>query len=152
MINASAQNTPFVVSHDFVLDLVPIVVRNLSDVAVAIHDLGNQLTSFGNFALQFKSLLVCQCIFIFLFFCCFIFIFFIFFFSNAQGNGIGSNGIVDFVCSNGQSICFQWCLFDSGHGFIAFLLQRGIQFGVGVGVATRHSPVLKLTHEWGIKS
>jgi hypothetical protein len=74
-------------------------------------------------------------------------LFFKFFFSNAQGNGIGSGGIVNFVCSNSQSICFQWCPFDSGHGLIAFLLQRGIQFGVGVGIATRHFLVLKLTHE-----
>jgi hypothetical protein len=51
----------------------------------------------------------------------------------------------------GQSICFQQCPFDSGHGFIAFLLQRGIQFGVGVSIATHHSPVLTLMHEWGIK-
>jgi hypothetical protein len=49
MINASVQNMPVVVSCDFVLNLAPIVVRNLSDVAVAIHDLGNQLINFGNF-------------------------------------------------------------------------------------------------------
>jgi hypothetical protein len=58
MINASAQNTPVMVSCDFVLDLAPIVVRNLFDVAVAIHNVGNQLINFGNFTLQFKSLLV----------------------------------------------------------------------------------------------
>ncbi len=58
MINASAQNTPVVVSHDSVLDLVSIFVRNLSDVAVAIHNLGNQLINFGYLTLQFKTLLV----------------------------------------------------------------------------------------------
>ncbi len=57
MINASVQNTPVVVSHDSVLDLAPINVRNLSD-GVAIHDLGNQLINFGIFIVQFKSLLV----------------------------------------------------------------------------------------------
>ncbi len=145
MITASAQNMPVVVSHDFDVNLASIAVRKLSDVAVAINDLGNQLINFGYFMLQFKSLLVVQCIFIFFFFCCFIFLLFRFFFSNTQGNGVGSSNIVDFVCSIGQSICFQWCPFDSGHGFIAFLLQQGIQFGVGVGVATRHFPVLKLT-------
>ncbi len=75
MINASAQNTPIVVSRDFVLDLAPIVVRNLSGVAVAMHNLGNQLINFGNFTLQFKSLLVVRCIlssfsFVVLFFFC----------------------------------------------------------------------------------
>jgi hypothetical protein len=50
------------------------------------------------------------------------------------------------------SICFQWCPFDSGLGSIAFLLQRGVQFGVGVGIMMRHIPVLKLTQEWGIKN
>jgi hypothetical protein len=41
MINASVQNMPVVVSRDSVLDLAPIVVRNLSvGVAVAIHNLG----------------------------------------------------------------------------------------------------------------
>jgi hypothetical protein len=69
------------------------------------------------------------------------------FFSNTLDNGIGSGGVVNFACSNGQRICFQWCPFDSEHGFIAFLLQWGIQFGVGVGVAKHHFPVLKLTHE-----
>ncbi len=102
MITESTQNKPIVVSRDSVLDLASIVVRNLSDVAVAIHDLGNQLINLGNFMLQVKSLLVVQCIFIFFFFCCF----FIFFFSDAQGNGVGSGSVVDFVCSNGQSICF----------------------------------------------
>ncbi len=58
MITASAQNTPVVISCDSVLDLASVVVRNLSDVAVAIHDLGNQLINFGSFTLQFKSLLV----------------------------------------------------------------------------------------------
>ncbi len=138
MIAASVQNTPVVVSYDSVLNLASIVVRNLSDVAVVIHNLGNQLINFGNFTLQFKSLLVVQCFFIFFFFCRFIFLLFRFFFSGAQSNGVGSGGIVNFVCSNGQSICFQWCLFNSGHGLIAFLLQRGIQFGIGVGVATHH--------------
>jgi hypothetical protein len=47
IINASAQNTPIVVSRDFVLNLAPIVLRNFSDVAVAIQDLGNQLINFG---------------------------------------------------------------------------------------------------------
>jgi hypothetical protein len=48
MINASAQNMPVVVSCDSILDLAPIVVRNLSvRVAVAIHNLGNQLINFG---------------------------------------------------------------------------------------------------------
>jgi hypothetical protein len=65
MINASAQNTPVVVSHDSVLDLVSIFVRNLSDVAVAIHNLGNQLINFGYLTLQFKTLLVVWCYFIF---------------------------------------------------------------------------------------
>ncbi len=146
MINASAQTTPVVVSRDFVLDLAPIVVRNLSDVAVAMHNLGNQLINFGNFTLQFKSLLVVWCIlssfsFVVLFF------FFSIFFSDAQGNGVGSGGIVNFVCSNGWSICFWRCPFDSGHDFIAFLLQQGIQFGIGVGVATHHFPVLKLGYQ-----
>jgi hypothetical protein len=67
-------------------------------------------------------------------------------FFDAQGNGVGSGGVINFVCSNGQSICFKWCPFDSGHGFIAFLLERGIQFGVGVGIAMHHFPVLKSTH------
>jgi hypothetical protein len=65
MINASAQNTPIVVSRDSVLDFAPIAVRNLSEVAVAIHNLRNQLINFGNFTSQFKSLLVVQCFFIF---------------------------------------------------------------------------------------
>jgi hypothetical protein len=148
MINASVQNTNIVVSCDSDLNLAPIVVMNLSvGVAVAIHDLGNQLIIFGYFMLQFESLLVVQCIFILIFFHCSIFLFSIFFFSDTQGNGIGSSGIIDFVCSNGQSICFQRCPFDSEHGFIAFLLQQGIQSAVGVGIATRHFPVLKLTHE-----
>jgi hypothetical protein len=73
-------------------------------------------------------------------------------FSNTQGNGVGSGGAINFVCSYGLSICFQWCPFDSGHGSIAFLLQWGVQFGVGVGAVMHHFPVLKLTHEWGIKS
>ncbi len=120
-----------VVVHDFDLDLAPIFFRNLSDVAVAIHNLGNQLIYFGDFMPQFKSLLVVQCIFIYFYFCCFIFLRFIFFFSNAQGNGVGSGGVLNFVCSNSQSICFQKCPFDSGNGFIAFLLQREIQFGIG---------------------
>ncbi len=51
MINASLQNTPIVVSHDSVLDPAPIVVRNLSDVAVANHNMGNQLINFGNVTL-----------------------------------------------------------------------------------------------------
>jgi hypothetical protein len=75
MINASAQNTPIVVSCESVLDLAPIVIRNLSEVAVAIHNLGNQLINFGNFTLQFKSLLVICCIL-----SCFSFIVFFFFF------------------------------------------------------------------------
>ncbi len=61
-------------------------------------------------------------------------------------------GIVDFVCSYGWSICFQWCSFDSGHGSIAFLLQQGAQFGIGVGKVMRYFLVLKLTQEWGVKS
>jgi hypothetical protein len=57
MINVSAQNMLVVVSRDSVLDLAPIVIRNLSvGVAVAIHCLGNQLINFGNFMLQFKAL------------------------------------------------------------------------------------------------
>jgi hypothetical protein len=79
MINASAQNTPIVVSRDSVLDFAPIAVRNLSEVAVAIHNLRNQLINFGNFTLQFESLLVVHCIFIFFFFCCFLFLLFRFF-------------------------------------------------------------------------
>jgi hypothetical protein len=57
-----------------------------------------------------------------------------------------------FVCTYGWSICFQRCPFDSGHGSIAFLLQWGVQFGIGVGVVMRHFPVLELTQEWGIKN
>jgi hypothetical protein len=68
-------------------------------------------------------------------------------FSGSQGNGVGSGIIVKFGCSYGQSICFLWCLFDSGHGSIAFLLQRGNQLGIGVGIVTHHFPVLKLTQE-----
>jgi hypothetical protein len=152
MINASAQYMPVVVSCNSVLDLAPIVARNLSvGVAVAIHNLGNQLINFGNITLQFESLRVVRCIFIFFFFRCFLFVLFGFFF-NARGNGIGGGGAVDFVCSYGWSICFQWCPFDSRHGSIAFLLQWGVQFGVCVGVVTRHFPVLKLTQEWGIKN
>jgi hypothetical protein len=131
--------------HDSVLDFAPIDVRNFSEVAVAIHNLGNQLINFGNFMLQFKSLLVVCCILIFFFF-------FSGFFFDPQGNDVGSVSVVDFVCSNGQSFCFQWCPFDSGHGFIAFLLQRGIHFGIGVSVVVHHFPVLKLMREWGIKS
>jgi hypothetical protein len=148
MINASVQNTPVVVSCDSVLDLAPIFIRNLSvGVAVAIHNLGNHSIYFGNFMSQFKSLLVVQCFVIFFFFCCFIFLLSRLFFSDAQGNGVGSGSVVDFVCSYGQSICFHWCPFDSGHGFIAFLLQQGIQFGIGVGIAMSLFPVLTLTHE-----
>jgi hypothetical protein len=66
---------PVVVSCDCVLNLTPIVVRNLSEVEVAIHDLGNQLINFGNYTSRFKSLLVVRCIFIFFFFG-FIFFFF----------------------------------------------------------------------------
>jgi hypothetical protein len=73
-------------------------------------------------------------------------------FSNAYGNGVSGGGAVNFVCSYGQSISFQWCPFDSGHGSIAFLLQRGVHFGIGVGVVMLHFPVLKLTQEWGIKN
>jgi hypothetical protein len=141
MINASVQKKPVVVSCDTVLNLAPIVVRTLSEVAVAIHDLGNQLINFGNFTSQFESLLVIRCIFIFFFFCCFIFLL-SGFFSDAQGNGVGSGGVVVFVCSFGQSFCFQWCPVNSGHGFIAFFLQQGIQFDVGEGIATRHFLVL----------
>ncbi len=41
MINASARNTPVLVSRDSALNRAPVVVRNLSEVAVAIQDLGN---------------------------------------------------------------------------------------------------------------
>ncbi len=113
---------------------------------------GNQLINFGNFTLQFKSILVVCCIFIFLFFfCCFLFLLFGFFFQCSR-QWLWKRWCRQFVCSYGQSICFQWCPFDSGHSFIAFLLQQGIQFGVGVGIVRHHFPVLKLTHEWGIKS
>ncbi len=66
MINASVLNTPVVVSCASVLDLAPIVIRNLSvGVVVAIHNFGNQLINFGNFALQFKPLVVVRWILIF---------------------------------------------------------------------------------------
>jgi hypothetical protein len=84
-------------------------------------------------------------------FCCFLFLCLDFFF-NAQGNGVGSGGTIDFVCTYSQSICFQWCPFDRGHGSIAFLLQQGVQFSIGGGLVMRHFPVLKLTQEWGIKN
>ncbi len=35
---------------------------------------------------------------------------------------------------------------------LPFLLQRGVQFVIGVGVVTHHFPVLKLMQEWGIKN
>jgi hypothetical protein len=79
MINASAQNMPFVVSCDSVLDLAPLVARNLSEVAVAILNLGNQLINLSNFTLQFESLLAVCCIFIFFFFSWFLFLLIIFF-------------------------------------------------------------------------
>jgi hypothetical protein len=79
MINASALNMPVVVSCDSVLDLAPIVVRNLSvGAAVALHNLRNQLINFGNFTLQFESLVVVLCIIIFFLFV--VFLFFISFF------------------------------------------------------------------------
>jgi hypothetical protein len=66
MINTSALNTPVVISRDSVLNFAHIVVRNLSvEVAVAIHNFGNQLIIFGNFLLQFESLVVVRCILIF---------------------------------------------------------------------------------------
>jgi hypothetical protein len=79
------------------------------------------------------------------------FLFFSDFFSDAHCNSVCGIGTVDFVCTYGQSISFQWCPFNSGHGSIAFLLQQGVQFGIGVGVMMHHFPVLKLTQEWGIK-
>jgi hypothetical protein len=75
MITASAQKMPDVVFCDSVLNCAPIVVRNLSDVAVAIHDLGNQKIYVGNFTWQVKSRLVICCILIFLFFVVFFFFF-----------------------------------------------------------------------------
>ncbi len=77
-----------VVSCDFVLDLAPIVVRNLSDVVVAIHNLGNQLINFGNFTLQFKSLFVVRCIFIFFTFIVFFFFFSVFSFPMLKAMGL----------------------------------------------------------------
>jgi hypothetical protein len=69
MINASAQNTPIVFSCDFVLDLAPIVVWNLSNIAVAIHNLGN---------LAFQ-VFPCSLVHLYLLF---LLLFFFFFFSN----------------------------------------------------------------------
>jgi hypothetical protein len=77
MITASVQNKPVVVSRDSVLNHAPIVIRNLSDVAVAINNLGNQWINFGNFTLQVESLLAVRCILIF--FHCFLFLLLIFF-------------------------------------------------------------------------
>ncbi len=116
MINASAQNMPIVVSRDFVLNLTPIVVRNISDVAVAIHNLGNQLINVGNFTLQLKSLLVVRCFFVFFFFRCFIFLLFRFFFSDAQGNGVESSGVVDLF-----AITFKVFVFNGVHSIVGMV-------------------------------
>ncbi len=111
--------------------------------------LGESVINFDNFTLQFKSLLVVQCIFIFLFFCCFIFLFSNFSFPKLKAMALEAATSWTLFAVTVKVFVFnglrQW------HGFIAFLLQRRIQFGVGVGVVTHHFPVLKLTHEWGIK-
>jgi hypothetical protein len=105
MINASAQNRPVVVSCDFVINLAPIAVKNPFDVAVAIHDLGNQLINFGNFTLK-SQVSPCSLMHLYLLFLLLFYLLFGFFFCDTQGNGIGSSGVVDFVYSNGQRICF----------------------------------------------